>query len=48
VPVSLDPHLLLNQIIVVLIILSLCLVYPMIRLLRLPIASGLKGGAHVD
>ncbi|MDG2684717.1 FtsX-like permease family protein, partial [Vibrio parahaemolyticus] len=48
VPVSLEPHLLLNQIIVVLIILSLCLVYPMIRLLRLPIASGLKGGAHVD
>ncbi len=48
VPVSLDPHLALNQIIVVLIILSLCLLYPMMRLLRLPIASGLKGSAYVD
>ncbi|MCZ2367175.1 ABC transporter permease [Vibrio diabolicus] len=48
VPVSLDPYLLMDQILVVLVILSLCLMYPMARLLRLPIASGLKGGAHVD
>ncbi|PFG58430.1 ABC-type lipoprotein release transport system permease subunit [Vibrio sp. ES.051] len=48
VPVSVEPYLLIDQIIVVLIILSLCLVYPVVRLLRLPIASGLKGGAHVD
>lgn len=48
VPVSVDPHLALNQILVVLLILFLCLLYPMVRLLRLPIASGLKGGAHVD
>jgi ABC-type lipoprotein release transport system permease subunit len=48
VPVSMDPHLALNQILVVLLILFLCLLYPMVRLLRLPIASGLKGGAHVD
>ena len=46
VPVSLDPHLLLNQIAVVLFILLLCLLYPMIRMLRMPIAAGLKGGAH--
>ncbi|MGY0615489.1 ABC transporter permease [Vibrio sp. FJH11] len=48
VPVSVDPHLALNQILVVLFILFLCLLYPMVRLLRLPIASGLKGGAYVD
>ncbi|MGP8308484.1 ABC transporter permease [Vibrio sp. YIC-376] len=48
VPVSVDPHLALNQILVVLLILFLCLLYPMARLLRLPIASGLKGGAYVD
>ncbi|MCR9909078.1 FtsX-like permease family protein [Vibrio campbellii] len=46
VPVSLDPHLLLNQIAVVLFILLLCLLYPMIRMLRMPIEAGLKGGAH--
>ncbi|MDF2152773.1 FtsX-like permease family protein [Vibrio sp. CAU 1672] len=46
VPVSLDPYLLLNQIIVVWVILALCLIYPMLRLLRLPIAASLKGGAH--
>nr|WP_321460448.1 FtsX-like permease family protein [uncultured Vibrio sp.] len=48
VPVSLDPHLALTQISVVIVILFLCLLYPMVRLLRLPIASGLKGGSHVD
>jgi ABC-type lipoprotein release transport system permease subunit len=48
VPVSLDPHLAMTQIMVVLFILFLCLLYPMARLLRLPIASGLKGGSHVD
>ncbi len=48
VPVSLDPYLALTQISVVLFILLLCLLYPMVRLLRLPIASGLKGGSHVD
>ncbi|MFZ3531655.1 FtsX-like permease family protein [Vibrio harveyi] len=46
VPVSLDPHLLLNQIVVVLLILLLCLLYPMVRMFRMPIAAGLKGGAH--
>ncbi len=46
VPVSLDPHLLLNQIAVVLLILLLCLLYPMVRMFRMPIAAGLKGGAH--
>ncbi len=48
VPVSVDPHLAFNQILVVFLILLLCLLYPMARLFRLPIASGLKGGAHVD
>lgn len=48
VPVSIDPHLALNQILVVLVILFLCLLYPMARLLRLPVASGLKGGAHAN
>ena len=48
VPVSLDPHLAMTQISVVFVILFLCLLYPMLRLLRLPIASGLKGGSHVD
>ena len=48
VPVSLDPHLAMTQIMVVLFILFLCLLYPMARLLRLPIASGLKGGSLVD
>ena len=42
----LDPHLLLNQIVVVLLILLLCLLYPMVRMFRMPIAAGLKGGAH--
>ncbi len=48
VPVSVDPRLALNQILVVLLILLICLLYPMVRLFRLPIASGLKGGAYVD
>lgn len=46
VPVSVDPVLLLDQILVVLFIMMLCLLYPISRLLRLPIVDGLKGGMH--
>ncbi|MGR5458630.1 ABC transporter permease [Vibrio alfacsensis] len=48
VPVLLEPRLLIDQIIVVLVIVLLCLLYPISRLLRLPVASALKGGMHAS
>ncbi|MGR5471009.1 ABC transporter permease, partial [Vibrio astriarenae] len=48
VPVLLEPRLVIDQIIVVLVIVLLCLLYPISRLLRLPVASALKGGMHAS
>ncbi|MGR5236896.1 ABC transporter permease [Vibrio alfacsensis] len=48
VPVLVEPRLLIDQILVVLAIVLLCLLYPISRLLRLPVASGLKGGMHAN
>lgn len=45
-PVMMAPSLYLNQIAIVLLMLVLCLVYPMIRIGRLNLVNALKGGAH--
>lgn len=45
-PVMVKPGLYLDQVVIVLAILGLCLVYPMIRISRLNLVSALKGGAH--
>lgn len=45
-PMSLDPMLMVNQIIIVLVLLGICLLYPMWRILRLEVVSALKGGGH--
>lgn len=46
VPVSVEPALFINQIVIVLGLMVLCLVYPMFRVARLNVATALKGGAH--
>ncbi|WP_159736892.1 ABC transporter permease [Vibrio atypicus] len=46
VPVSVEPALFINQIVIVLGLMVLCLVYPMLRVARLNVATALKGGAH--
>ncbi|MFS1984309.1 ABC transporter permease [Vibrio breoganii] len=45
-PVSLDPALYQEQIVIVAAITMICLVYPMWRVMRLDAVSGLKGGFH--
>ncbi|GEM79203.1 ABC transporter permease [Vibrio superstes] len=45
-PVSLDPALFQEQIVIVAAITMICLVYPMWRVMRLDAVSGLKGGFH--
>ncbi|MCZ4294686.1 ABC transporter permease [Vibrio sinaloensis] len=45
-PVMMAPSLYLNQIAIVLLMLVLCLIYPMIRIGRLNLVNALKGGAH--
>ncbi|MGD8230599.1 ABC transporter permease [Vibrio sp. TRT 1302] len=45
-PVMMAPSLYLNQIAIVLLMLVLCLIYPMIRIGRLNLVDALKGGAH--
>jgi ABC-type lipoprotein release transport system permease subunit len=45
-PVALDPTLYVNQVAIVLVLLAICMVYPIIRLLKLKVVQGLKGGAH--
>ena len=47
-PVSLDPHLFIHQILVVLVLSAVCLIYPMLRIFRLNLVSALKGGAHAN
>ncbi|KJY84671.1 ABC transporter substrate-binding protein [Vibrio galatheae] len=46
VPVAIDSKLILAQVLNVLLIMALCLVYPLIRIAKLNVASALKGGAH--
>lgn len=46
IPVLLSLDFYYEQILMVLIILVLCLIYPMFRLYRLEIVAGLKGGTH--
>lgn len=45
-PVMVEPWLYVNQIVIVLAMLVLCLIYPMIRIARLNLVNALKGGAH--
>ncbi|SHO55084.1 ABC transporter permease [Vibrio quintilis] len=45
-PVSLDPQLVIDQVIAVMVLLAICLVYPLWRIFRLNIVGGLKGGSH--
>ncbi|PWI33294.1 ABC transporter permease [Vibrio albus] len=45
-PVLIAPSLIANQIIAVLVLLLISLIYPMVRIFRLSLASALKGGAH--
>ncbi|WP_073604182.1 ABC transporter permease [Vibrio aerogenes] len=47
-PVSLDPQLVIDQVMAVIVLLTLCLIYPLWRIFRLKIVSGLKGGSHAD
>lgn len=48
IPVLVVPSMIVNQIVAVLILLLISLIYPMIRINRLNLAGGLKGGAHAD
>jgi ABC-type lipoprotein release transport system permease subunit len=45
-PVALDAGLYINQVVIVLGLLAICMVYPIARLLKLKVVQGLKGGAH--
>lgn len=45
-PVMVEPWLYVNQVVIVLAMLVLCLIYPMIRIARLNLVNALKGGAH--
>ncbi|MGF1679965.1 ABC transporter permease [Photobacterium minamisatsumaniensis] len=47
-PIALDPQLMMNQVMIVLALLAVCLVYPMWRIQRLELVSALKGGSHAD
>ncbi|MGF1698818.1 ABC transporter permease [Photobacterium makurazakiensis] len=47
-PIALDPQLMMNQVMIVLALLVVCLVYPMWRIQRLELVSALKGGSHAD
>ncbi|WP_028862705.1 ABC transporter permease [Psychromonas aquimarina] len=46
IPVLLAPQLFINQIVVVLALLALCLIYPLRRLYKIDLVCALKGGAH--
>ncbi|NIY85195.1 ABC transporter permease [Vibrio hepatarius] len=45
-PVAVDVGLMVSQIATVLLLMLLCLIYPVLRVSRLDVASSLKGGAH--
>ncbi|PSU33392.1 ABC transporter permease [Photobacterium lutimaris] len=47
-PMALDPWLMLDQIFIVLVLLAICLLYPMWRIRRLDVVSALKGGSHAN
>ncbi|WEM41334.1 ABC transporter permease [Photobacterium sp. DA100] len=47
-PMSLDPVLMLNQMVIVLGLLAICLIYPMWRIRRIDVARALKGGGHAN
>ncbi|MGR5140877.1 ABC transporter permease [Photobacterium sp. DNB23_23_1] len=47
-PMALDPLLMLDQIFIVLVLLAICLLYPMWRIRRLDVVSALKGGSHAN
>ncbi|MGR5062521.1 ABC transporter permease [Photobacterium sp. DNB22_13_2] len=47
-PMALDPLLMLDQVFIVLVLLVICLVYPMWRIRRLDVVSALKGGSHAN
>jgi len=42
-PFSLDPELFVNQVLIVLAILTLCILYPLVRIVTLRLAQALKG-----
>lgn len=46
IPISTDPQLIINQVAIVLVLMCLCLIYPLVRVARLKISNALKGGAH--
>ncbi|WP_036827417.1 ABC transporter permease, partial [Photobacterium sanctipauli] len=47
-PIALDPQLMVNQVMIVLALLVVCLLYPMWRIQRLELVGALKGGTHAD
>ncbi|GLP95967.1 ABC transporter permease [Paraferrimonas sedimenticola] len=47
-PMQLSADLFINQVIIVLVLLALCLIYPMWRAYRLNLVSGLKGGSDAN
>lgn len=47
-PVSISPELLVNQVVIVLAMLLICLIYPMWRINSLELVSGLKGGSNAS
>ena len=47
IPVLIAPWLFIDQILVILSLLVLCLIYPMWRLYKMDLVSALKGGSHV-
>ncbi|MEH6454088.1 MAG: ABC transporter permease [Psychromonas sp.] len=48
IPVLLDPLLFIHQVMIVLVLLVFCLIYPMWRLYKMDLVSALKGGAHAN
>ena len=46
IPISTDSQLVLDQVIIVLTMMCLCLIYPFVRVARLNVSRALKGGAH--
>jgi ABC-type lipoprotein release transport system permease subunit len=48
IPVSLAPSIFIDQLLIILAMLVICLIYPMWRVLKLQVISGLKGVAHAS
>ncbi|MGF1695158.1 ABC transporter permease [Vibrio lamellibrachiae] len=46
IPVAIESYLIINQVITVISMMALCLIYPLIRIAKLNVASALKGGSH--